>query len=130
MEANLFLGKEVDVIPNWISWELLHNPGASFGLLSGFPSLLVILQIIIILFIIFIYLRSHPKSFSVQLGFALIISGALGNLIDRISLGYVIDFISFRWWIAIFNIADVEIRTGALLLLYFYLLKFRTLKNQ
>jgi signal peptidase II len=57
----------------------------------------------------------------VQLGFALLLSGALGNLIDRIWLGYVVDFIEFRWWPAIFNIADVEIRGGTLLLLVLYL---------
>jgi hypothetical protein len=43
------------------------------------------------------------------------------TLIDRIRFGYVINFISFRWWPAIFNIADMEIRTGASMLLFFYL---------
>lgn len=65
------------------------------------------------------------KSKFITLGFALLLAGALGNLIDRIQYGYVVDFISYRGWPAIFNIADVEIRTGFLLLLIYYLVKIR-----
>jgi signal peptidase II len=122
METNLKLGQSVPVIPEWLSWKLIHNPGVSFGLFSGYtPILLISIQFILTLVIMLVYKNFEPKSFYMQIGFALLISGAIGNLVDRIRFGYVIDFISFRWWPAIFNIADMEIRTGMLLLVFLYL---------
>lgn len=121
METYLKLGQLAPVIPEWLSWKLIHNAGVSFGLFSGYTPILIGIQFILTLVIVFAYKNFKPKSFFMQLGFALLISGAIGNLIDRIRFGYVIDFISFRWWPAIFNIADMEIRTGALMLLFLYL---------
>lgn len=121
MEAYLKLGQSVPVIPECLSWKLIHNTGVSFGLFSGYTLILIGIQLILVLTIVFVYKNFQPKSFLCWFGFALLLSGSIGNLIDRIRFGYVIDFISFRWWPAIFNIADIEIRTGALLLVYQYL---------
>jgi signal peptidase II len=121
METNLKLGQSVPVIPEWLSWKLIHNPGVSFGLFSGYTPILICVQFILTIVIMLAYKNFEPKSFYMQFGFALLISGAIGNLVDRIRFGYVIDFISFRWWPAIFNIADMEIRTGILLLVFLYL---------
>jgi signal peptidase II len=123
MEARLDLGESVPVIPGWLSWKLIHNEGASFGIFSGYTTVLIIISFFVILFIFHFYRKSEPKSLAVHLGFALLLSGALGNFIDRIRLFYVIDFIEIRWWPAIFNIADLEIRGGMFLLLYLYLTK-------
>jgi signal peptidase II len=123
METHLEIGERVDVLPPWLTFELLHNSGASFGFLSGYTTMLIFLQLTGICFVIYFYLKTNPKSIFSILGFAMVISGALGNFIDRISFGYVIDFLSIRWYPAIFNIADIEIRAGVLLLLYLYLIK-------
>lgn len=121
METNLKSGESVTVLPNYLSWELIHNSGVSFGLFSGYTSILIVIQLILILVIVITYWKFEPKPFLMQFSFALLISGAIGNLIDRIQFGYVIDFIYFRWWPAIFNIADIEIRIGALVLVFLYL---------
>lgn len=60
----------------------------------------------------------------------MILSGAVGNLVDRIAYGYVTDFIQFRWWPAIFNVADMEIRIGALMLLILFVTKRWRINNE
>jgi signal peptidase II len=123
MEARFDIGQETTVIPGWLSWMLIHNEGATFGIFSDYTLALIGISFFLMLIIIYLYKKAEPKSLAVNLGFALLLSGALGNFIDRILLQYVIDFIEFRWWPAIFNIADLEIRGGMLLLLYLYITK-------
>jgi signal peptidase II len=123
MEARFDIGEEMTVIPGWLSWKLIHNEGATFGIFSDYTLALIGISFFVVLLIIYLYKKGEPKSIAVNFGFALLLSGALGNFIDRILLQYVIDFIEFRWWPAIFNIADLEIRGGMLLLLYLYITK-------
>jgi signal peptidase II len=123
MAAHLDLGDSVLVIPGWLSWKLIHNEGATFGIFSNYTGVLIGISFFVILFVFYLYWKSEPKSIAVQLGFALLLGGAIGNFIDRIWLLYVVDFIEIRWWPAIFNVADLEIRGGTLLLIYLYLTK-------
>lgn len=101
---------------DYLSLEIYKNHGIAFG----FPVSAGVFYIIIVLF--FIWLASGKLlSFKEMrkkeiLGVALIISGALGNLIDRIRLGYIIDFINFKDFV-IFNLADVLIAAGVIILL-------------
>jgi len=120
MQTHLVPGQTHQVIAQWLDWTLVHNSGVSFSLLSGHWIIVITLQISVIALLVFIYARSR-SSFLLDLGYAMLIGGALGNLVNRAILGYVVDFISFRWWPAIFNVADVEIRVGAVLLLVLYL---------
>lgn len=120
-EMYLILGEKVPILPPWLNFELLHNSGASFGFLSGYTNILIVIQILGIGLLIYFYYTVNPVSMLTRLGFALMISGALGNFVDRLLLHFVIDFISISWYPAIFNIADLEIRGGALLLLFLYL---------
>jgi signal peptidase II len=120
MEDHLVLEEVNRVIDGWLSWKLIHNSGASFGLFSGHMYSLVTIQLLVTGLIVVFYARSR-KSLFVHFGFALLISGALGNLINRIHLGYVVDFISFRFWPAVFNFADIQIRTGIVLLVILYI---------
>lgn len=65
---------------------------------------------------IYVYITQLPRqNLAVQISIGLIVGGALGNLIDRILLGYVIDFIQVGWW-PVFNVADSAISVGAILL--------------
>jgi signal peptidase II len=121
-EAHYDIGETKIVLPQWLSWNLIHNPGASFGFLSGFTVLLIFIQLAAIILIFIVYFTIKKKRRFTSLGFALLLGGALGNFIDRIQYGYVIDFISFRWWPAIFNIADIEIRTGSIILIFYYII--------
>jgi signal peptidase II len=119
--SHLALREKITVIPEWLSWHLIHNEGATFGLFSGFTFVITGISFVVILYVLYLYRKNESKTMAVQWEFALLIGGALGNLIDRVWLGYVVDFIDFRWWPAIFNVADVEIRGGILLLLYLYI---------
>ena len=112
---NLLLNQSVPIIKGVFHFTLVHNRGAAFGILKNQIPLFIITSTIAIL-LIFLGLRASPKKPSVyNLSLALILAGALGNLIDRFSSGYVIDFLDFRIW-PVFNIADSSITAGTIML--------------
>lgn len=93
---------------------LIHNRGAAFGILQD-QKLFFIAASVLAVVIIYFALKKNKHSFSLKLFLSLIIAGALGNLIDRLVFGYVIDFLDFRIW-PVFNLADSAITIGAILL--------------
>lgn len=98
---------------------LVCNRGVAFGLFSGKgPSLIWIfyLCIIVIVFALIFYKKFFPKRKSNQIFLSLILAGAVGNLIDRIRFGCVVDFLDFRIW-PVFNLADSAITIGTVLLI-------------
>jgi signal peptidase II len=98
-----------------------HNTGVAFSMFQGNPELLTVLAILILAGAIYFYLTQLPHGRAlVQVIMGLILGGALGNLIDRIRLGYVVDFIQVGWF-PIFNIADSSISVGAALLMLLFL---------
>lgn len=107
----LFQGKTYLI--NEIGIEYATNTGAAFGLLQGNNILLALLSLIIILFVFFY--SQKAKGYQ-QIGFLFILSGATGNLLDRLVLGYVRDFIAVYWW-PNFNLADSYNVIGILLLI-------------
>jgi len=103
---------------------LVHNTGAAFSFLSDAGGmqrwLFSIIAIIASVWIIWL-LRKHAGQTLFALSLSLILGGALGNLIDRIAYGYVVDFLSFHWdeyYFPAFNIADSAITCGAFLLIF------------
>lgn len=92
------------------------NSGAVFGILKGYNVFLIIVSILVIILILFYY--KQVKGYS-EIFFALILGGAIGNLIDRLAYGYVIDFINFKIWPS-FNIADSAITIGVIGLVIYY----------
>jgi len=112
------VGESIPVIHNILHFTLVHNTGIAFGLFKNQGILFVIVSMLAILFFAwFLYSRRQEEDFSKLsiFAFSLIIGGALGNLIDRLQFGFVIDFIDFRIW-PVFNIADSAITIGALIL--------------
>jgi len=110
-------GQSLPVITNIFHLTLVSNKGSAFGILRGTSAIFIIISFLLIIFII-LSLKKRSGYFSlksVRFAFALILSGALGNLIDRIRFGYVVDFLDFRIW-PVFNIADSTITIGAILL--------------
>lgn len=98
---------------------LVCNKGVAFGLFSGKgPNLIWILYlcVIIIAFVFIFYKEFFPKRKSCRILLSLILAGAVGNLIDRIRFGYVVDFLDFRIW-PVFNVADSAITIGTVLLI-------------
>lgn len=103
---------------------LLHNAGAAFSFLSDaggmqrwlFTAIAVIASVVITLL-----LRKHAGETLFALALSLILGGAVGNLIDRLAYGYVIDFLLFHWnehYFPAFNVADAAISCGAFLLIW------------
>ncbi len=97
----------------------VKNTAAAFGILPGQQGFLIIFSFIFIAGVIYFYPRI-PKTKFPQVMMALILGGAIGNLIDRLLLGFVRDFIDVGFWPA-FNIADSAITIGAIgLIIYFW----------
>jgi len=116
VELYLPFHEAVEVIP-YLAMYKTHNEGIAFSFLSGLDDrILVIFTLVIIAFVIWLWSKASTEKWLSQVGFALIVGGAVGNLIDRAYNGYVIDFILFHtpvWSFAIFNLADSFITVGA-----------------
>lgn len=100
----------------------VYNYGAAYGVLKNKRKFLIIMTIISIIVLLFLGFCFEQNEFSIRLGLAIIIAGALGNLIDRIKYGYVIDFLYIKSKfkkVPIFNIADVAIFVGFLIILFY-----------
>lgn len=91
---------------------LVKNTGAAFGTFKNQAAFFILVSIIAIIFIV-IFLSK--KKVNLYLPLALILGGAIGNLIDRLRFGYVVDFLDFKVW-PVFNVADSCISIGAFLL--------------
>ncbi|MFA7272098.1 MAG: signal peptidase II [Candidatus Omnitrophota bacterium] len=110
----LQLNQTIPLIKGVFGLTLVHNRGAAFGLFRNQVYLFIITSITAIVLIYFgLKDNRHNKYYVVSL--SLILAGAIGNLIDRLRLGYVIDFLNFYIW-PVFNIADSSITIGAVLL--------------
>ena len=114
----LLLHQSVPVIRGVFHLTLVHNRGAAFGILKNQVWFFILTSAFVII-LIYQNLKSNAKklSFAYRASLILILAGAIGNLIDRLILGYVIDFLDFRIW-PVFNIADSAITVGAVLLAY------------
>jgi len=117
--AKMQLYTSIKIIPNILHFTYSHNTGAGFGILKGNNLLLIWLSIAIIGGIFYYLNKISKKDILPKLGFGFVLGGAIGNLIDRIAFGHVIDFIDFRIW-PTFNIADSFISIGAVLLIIYY----------
>jgi len=115
----LSFGESIPIVRNIFHFTLVHNTGIAFGLFKNQGVVFIIIPIIAIILIAFNIYYSHSNqgvSRMYIVGFSLILAGAIGNLIDRVLYGYVIDFIDFRIW-PVFNIADSAITIGTILIL-------------
>ena len=108
----LDIGDSKEIIENLLYLNHVQNPGAAFGFLAYQTWLFVIVTLLVMAVIIY-YLYQLPSHYIVsRLALALLLGGALGNLIDRIDTGYVVDFISITFWPPVFNVADMAIVIG------------------
>lgn len=111
-ERTLSFFTPVHIIPQFLSFQLVHNYGAAYGLFQYQRLALVCIAFVIILGV-FYYLFFHAPSLILKVGLVFLLIGAIGNLIDRICLGYVIDFVDIGIF-PVFNLADVSIDLGLL----------------
>ncbi|HEY8803509.1 MAG TPA: signal peptidase II [Clostridium sp.] len=110
----------VILIKDIFKLEYLENRGAAFGILQNKLILLALVTLLVIAGMIYYIIKYKPKSKFLRISFALIISGALGNLYDRLFYKYVVDFILLHYkeiyYFPTFNIADSLVVVGTLIL--------------
>lgn len=116
----------IDIIPGLFAFTYIPNPGAAFGLFGKVSAFLrsfflIGISTAALAVLFFMYARLREKSILIHISIGMIIGGAVGNLIDRIRLRWVIDFLDLHWggyhW-PTFNVADFAITIGAMILLF------------
>ena len=125
VKAQLALHESVTIVPDLINLTHVRNTGVAFGLLNNIdfpfkPVLMIVVTLSALLAISIFAMQTTSNSPIASIGFAFVLGGAIGNLIDRITVGYVLDFIDVYWWewhFWTFNVADSAITIGAILLI-------------
>lgn len=115
---NFFPGQSVPVIENVFHLTYVKNTGVAFGLFRNLGDIFIYSTVILVIAIIVFYLIYNFSSYWYQLAIGLILAGAVGNLIDRLIYGFVIDYLDFRIW-PVFNIADMVVVIGVFILSIF-----------
>ena len=116
VDKSLVFGQPNNLIGNVIRLTRVHNDGGAFGIFQGGGMVFLIVSAIVSSILLLILLTMTIDSRLIKTGMALVLAGALGNLIDRIHWGYVLDFFEFRGF-PIFNVADACISIGAVFII-------------
>lgn len=128
IENRFTMHDPVDLLP-FLAIFRTNNTGIAFSMFDWLDDRwLIAVPLAIVIFVLWLARRTAPGHWIARLGFALIIGGAIGNLIDRAMLGHVVDYILFHlgdWSFAIFNLADAFITVGAGLVLLQELVDWR-----
>ena len=117
-EERITIGEQIEVLGP-LEFTLTHNRGVAFGLAGGAGAPLVLVTLIALGAVLYLFSRSPARPW-MWLAVGLLAGGALGNLVDRVRLGHVTDFIDLPPWPP-FNLADVAITFGVILLVILYL---------
>jgi signal peptidase II len=114
--------QSIPIINNFFDITYVQNTGAAFSILRGQMLFFYITSTMVIATLIYILTKISADKHGLRFVFCLILGGAIGNLIDRLRFGYVIDFLDFKVW-PVFNIADIAIVVGVAVLVYLILFK-------
>lgn len=136
IQSSLYYGQTIPVIQGFFSIAYVKNTGAAFGFGAGGPEwfrqvFFLALPVVFCGWVFYLLCKTLKGPVYVSTAYALIIAGAIGNLIDRFSLGYVVDFLMFYWkdesnHFPAFNIADSCITIAAVLLIFDFLVQLKT----
>lgn len=120
VESHLVMHEMVELIP-FLALYRTYNIGVAFSMFSSSgDTVLIIVSLVVIAFMLYLASKSTREQWVARVGFALVVGGAIGNVIDRAVFGHVIDYILFHtpvWSFAVFNLADAFITVGAGLVL-------------
>lgn len=117
--SSMRVGDSFNVIPHFLNITSHRNNGAAWGILSGKMSFFYIITIIILVVLIIFYIKEAKQHLLMQVAISLLFAGALGNFIDRVLHGEVVDFVDtniFGYNFPIFNVADSSLTIGVLLI--------------
>lgn len=133
VQNHFYLGESVKVIDGFFNFTFVKNKGAAFGFGGGNSDIFrliffKILPVFACFWLVFAAWQNHKKNLLLAVAYSMVFAGAVGNLIDRIGLNYVVDFFDFYildHHFAVFNVADssISIAAGMLILDYFIQLK-------
>jgi signal peptidase II len=123
-DSSLSMYQQIVIIPDYFSWTLAYNTGAAFSFLADaagwqrwfFAAIALVVSVVLVVWL----KRLKPSETWLAVALALVLGGALGNLVDRVVFGHVVDFILLhwhqQWYFPAFNVADMAITGGAILL--------------
>ena len=118
--SKLAFTESVNIINNFFRITYMQNTGGAWSILAGNTIILAILSIIILIFIIYVISKDKKINNPKIISYGLLIGGIIGNLIDRLWLNYVIDYLDFNfggYYFPVFNLADIAIVIGGIILI-------------
>ncbi|GMA49140.1 lipoprotein signal peptidase [Alicyclobacillus contaminans] len=118
VQTHMTVGEVIPIWPQVVVLEYIRNPGAAWGMLTRAHGLLIVIALLVVAVVVWLERRYRPKRW-MAVGLALVLGGALGNLCDRVFAGTVVDYVYLQIInFPIFNLADVSIDAGVLILLW------------
>ena len=138
VQSKFYLGESITVIEGIFNFTYVRNPGAAFGFMGhASPEirkiLFLLIPVIACIWLITLIWKTRHNNLIACLAYSLIFAGAVGNLIDRFSMGYVVDFLDFYWnksHFPAFNVADSAITVGAFFMILDMINDYKSKKSQ
>ena len=120
---NISLGETKEFIPGFLSLTHLRNTGAAWSLLEGKMIFFYVITVIVSVVIIYLLIKNYKKSIWYSVGLSFVLAGAIGNFIDRVRLGYVVDMLQTDFMnFPIFNVADSTLVVGVICIFIYLIL--------
>ena len=122
-------GERLEIIKDFFWLTYLRNTGAAWSILEGQIGFFILISVVAMVGIIWYYLKTEQRQVILRISLMFLFAGALGNFMDRLLLGHVRDFLSFKifgYYFPVFNIADISLNVGVGLLILDALLEGRT----
>lgn len=130
MVQNISLGETKEFIPGFLSLTHLRNTGAAWSLLEGKMIFFYVITVIVSVVIIYLLIKNYKKSIWYSVGLSFVLAGAIGNFIDRVRLGYVVDMLQTDFMnFPIFNVADSTLVVGVICIFIYLILDEKAAKE-
>ena len=127
---NISLGETKEFIPGFLSLTHLRNTGAAWSLLEGKMIFFYVITGIVSVVIIYLLIKNYKKSVWYSVGLSFVLAGAIGNFIDRVRLGYVVDMLQTDFMnFPIFNVADSTLVVGVICIFIYLILDEKAAKE-
>ncbi|MCL2492205.1 MAG: signal peptidase II [Coriobacteriia bacterium] len=122
--SGMAVGQSIEAIPQVLNFTYVQNRGVGFGLFEGALWLPILMCVIVFVATAYAFARLRPMPYLVALGLGLLCAGAIGNLIDRIFFGYVVDIFDLTFIrFPVFNVADSMVTIACIILVFWLLSK-------
>ena len=129
-DQNISLGETKEFIPGFLSLTHLRNTGAAWSLLEGKMIFFYVITVIVSVVIIYLLIKNYKKSIWYSVGLSFVLAGAIGNFIDRVRLGYVVDMLQTDFMnFPIFNVADSTLVVGVICIFIYLILDEKAAKE-